>query len=216
MKTLVLTCCAAFAAFAAFADFAGNDRYRAANEKTPEGKIVLFGDSITDFWPGRRGAFFKAHPELVGRGISGQTTAEMICRFRSDVINIKPARVVILAGTNDMAENRGPIKPEDALSNVKSMCELAKLHGIRPYLCSVLPSSRFGWRPKITDAADRIRNFNAMLKKYAEEERIDWIDYHSRMADEQGGMGDKADDGVHPNQKGYAVMEEILVKALGL
>jgi lysophospholipase L1-like esterase len=203
------------AALAATADFAGNDRYRADNAATPPGKTVLFGDSITDGWPGQRAEFFKSHPELVGRGIGGQTSVQMLCRFRSDVIDLRPARVAILAGTNDMAENMGAIRPEDALANVKSMCELAKLHGIKVYLCSVLPSSRFGWKTSIVDAADRIRNFNRLLKQYADEEKIEWIDYYSRLADDKGGMGANSDDGVHPNQTGYAVMEEVLLKALG-
>ena len=196
-----------------FADWAGNHRYAEANKTVAPGSVVLYGDSITDFWPNVRPQFFT-ETKFVGRGISGQTTAQMLCRFRNDVINLKPKAVVILAGINDMAENIGPIKTEDAVGNLKSMCELAKANGIKVVLCSVTPAANFPWRKQITDAVARIEEINRQLKAYADAQGILWVEYNALLNDGKGGMGDKANDGLHPNAKGYAVMEDALLPGL--
>ena len=192
MKKLMMMFAVISAAAGVFADWAGNDHYARANRQAPAGGIVLYGDSITDFWPGARPQFF-AETKFIGRGISGQTTAQMLCRFRSDVINLKPKAVVILAGINDLAENNGPIKAEDVLANLQSMCELAKANGIKVVLCSVTPAANFPWRRQITDAVARIEGLNKLVKTYADSKNIPYLDYNSLLNDGKGGMGDKAD-----------------------
>lgn len=197
-----------------FGNWAGNARYAASNREAPKGAVVLYGDSITDGWPRIRPAFFKDNG-FIGRGIGGQTTAQMLCRFRRDVIELKPEAVVVLAGINDMAENNGPIEARDVLGNIKSMHELARANGIRFVLCSVTPAAAFSWRKTITDAAERIRNLNILLKQYAEANNILWIDYYSKLEDGKGGMRKGlANDGLHPNANGYVIMEKVLLDAL--
>ena len=214
MRKSVVVMSAVLACSAALGDWAGNQRYAKENADAPKGAVVLFGDSITDFWPGVRGAFFKDNG-FIGRGISGQTTAEMLCRFRRDVTELKPKAVVVLAGINDMAENNGPIDAQDVLGNIKSMHELAKANKIRFVLCSVTPSANFPWRPKIKDAVARIKNLNGLLKKYADDNKITWVDYYSPLEDGHGAMkAGLADDGLHPNANGYAIMEKVLVGTL--
>lgn len=210
MKKLFVVAMITCVAMMVFADWAGNHRYAEANRGVPPGSVVLFGDSITDSWPRKRPEFFS-ETKFVGRGISGQTTAQMLCRFRNDVINLRPRAVVILAGTNDMAENNGPIRTVDAVGNIMSMCELAKANGIRVVLCSVTPAAKFPWRPQITDVVARIDGINRILKSYADVQGIPWLDYNTLLNDGEGGMGDKADDGLHPNGEGYAIMEGALV-----
>ena len=204
----------ALACAVAFGDWAGNQRYAKDNATAPKGAVVLYGDSITDAWPHQRAAFFKDN-NFLGRGISGQTTAQMLCRFRRDVIELQPKAVVVLAGINDMAENNGPIEARDALGNIKSMHELAKANNIPFVICSVTPSANFPWRRQITDAVARIKGLNKLLKEYADANGVLWVDYYSKLADGQGAMGDGlAGDGLHPNAKGYAIMEDILLDAL--
>ena len=213
MKKLFAMAAMAWVATGAMADWAGNQRYAEANKTVAPGSVVLYGDSITDFWPNVRPQFFS-ETKFVGRGISGQTTAQMLCRFRNDVINLKPKAVVILAGINDMAENIGPIKTEDAVGNLKSMCELAKANGIKVVLCSVTPAANFPWRKQITDAVARIEEINRQLKAYADAQGILWVEYNALLNDGKGGMGENATDGLHPNAKGYAIMEGALVPFL--
>ena len=214
MKKSMLVVTAALASSAVFGDWAGNQHYAKDNANAPNGAVVLYGDSITDFWPGARSAFFKDNGFL-GRGISGQTTAQMLCRFRRDVIELKPKAVVVLAGINDMAENNGPIDAQDVLGNIKSMHELAKANKIRFVLCSVTPSANFPWRKQITDAVQRIKGLNVLLKKYAVDNKIPWVDYYSQLEDGQGAMkAGLANDGLHPNADGYAIMEKVLLGAL--
>ena len=214
MRKSAVVLSAVLACSAVLGDWAGNQRYAKENANAPKGAVVLFGDSITDFWPGVRGAFFKDNG-FIGRGISGQTTAEMLCRFRRDVIELKPKAVVVLAGINDMAENNGPIDAQDVLGNIKSMHELAKANKIRFVLCSVTPSANIPCRPKIKDAVARIKNLNGLLKKYADDNDITWVDYYSLLEDGHGAMKTGlADDGLHPNANGYAIMEKVLVGTL--
>ena len=167
------------------------------------------GNSITDNWIGADPDFF-ARNGFVDRGISGQTTAEMLARFRRDVIDLNPKAVVILAGINDIAQNNGAIKLENVFGNIVSMCELAKFNGIRVVLCSVLPCDRFSWRPEIKPAA-AVAELNTMLKRYAAEHKIPYVDYHTPMAAADGSMiAEYTYDGVHPTEAGYRVMERIL------
>ncbi|MDR1683616.1 MAG: SGNH/GDSL hydrolase family protein [Candidatus Symbiothrix sp.] len=188
--------------------------YAAANDtvKAPV-EAVFLGNSITWGW-------YRDHPEFfndngfVGRGVSGQTTGQMLVRFQADVVALKPKVVVILAGTNDIALNNGKISLENILLNFKSMCELAKINRIRPIICSVLPAYQYKWRPELRPVED-IKKLNEMLKTYAEKNSIPYIDYYAAMVDEQGGLPQNLSyDGVHPSKEGYTVMEKLAIQTL--
>ena len=198
-------------------DWANLARYRDANrELAPvagaENRVVFMGDSITDAWPQPRyGDFFVGKP-YVGRGISGQTTPQMLIRFRPDVIDLKPKVVVILAGTNDIAGNTGPMTDEEIQANLASMAELGKANGIRVVLASILPISAYHSAPNgvpqtTSRPMTRIRAMNDWIQKYAASERHVYLDYFSAMVDSTGLLREElsADD-LHPNAKGYAVM----------
>ena len=174
-------------------------------------KAVLMGDSITELWWQLDTLFFKNN-NFVGRGISGQTTSEMLVRFRRDVLDLKPQYVFIMAGTNDIAQNNGIIFLENILGNLESMVELAKVHQIKPILCSVLPAASFIWRKDLSPAQDIIK-LNDMICEYASKQGIPYIDYHSILADRNGGLPKEyAKDGVHPNITAYKIMEEFLLE----
>jgi lysophospholipase L1-like esterase len=176
-------------------------------------RIVLMGDSITEFWQPSYPGFYSQNG-FINRGISGQTTPQMVLRFRQDVINLKPDAVIILAGINDIAENTGPISLEESLGNIISMAELAKANAIKVVLCSVLPANRFWWNANILPA-EKVVALNEMIKAYAKKNNITYIDYYSPMVDNQKGLDKKwADDGVHPNAAGYKLMEPLLVTAV--
>ena len=196
-------------------DWANYNRYAEANAQVTEApKAVLMGDSITDGWPSADPEFFSDN-NFVGRGISGQVTSQMLLRFRQDVIDLHPKYVVILAGTNDIAENSGKIDMEKTFGNIVSMCDLAKANGIKPIICSVIPAASFYWHPHVTGAAEKIAQLNAMLEAYAKANRIKYVDYHSAMKDERGGLPESlAKDGVHPTREGYDIMKNLLLKAL--
>jgi lysophospholipase L1-like esterase len=150
----------------------------------------------------------------VGRGISGQVSSQMLTRFQEDVINLQPKVVVICCGTNDIAQNNGYISLEHILHNIKSMCELARANKIKPIVCSTLPAKGFKWRPEMKPANDIIR-LNEMIKAYAKENKIPYVDYHSALKDEENGLPLKySKDGVHPNAQGYAVMESVIMPIL--
>lgn len=196
-------------------DWAQFNRYAKANEEIKGQKIkaVFMGNSITDNWARRRPEFFKNNG-YVGRGISGQTSSEMLVRFQADVINLHPKVVVILAGTNDIAGNNGIIELEHTMENIISMCELAKLHKITPILCSVTPSIGYRWR-KDLKPAESITKLNKMIKAYADKMRYTYVDYFSALADERGAMGPGlSDDDCHPTNAGYEIMEPIIKKAV--
>ena len=177
-------------------------------------KAVFMGDSITQCWPDSDPAFFSDNNFLC-RGISGQTSAHMLCRFRNDVVELNPKYVVILAGTNDIALNNGPVPVEDIFRNIVSMCEIAKSNKIKPVICSVLPSKGYHWRPEVTDVPDQIIKLNAMLKEYASKNRFIYVDYHSAMKDEENGLPAKYSyDGCHATLEGYKVMEAIILDVL--
>jgi lysophospholipase L1-like esterase len=202
-------------------DFGELKRYRAANAKLKppaagEKRIVFYGDSITDLWP--LAAAFPGKP-YVNRGISGQTTSQMLVRFRSDVIALGPKAVVILAGTNDIAGNTGPISLEDIEANFASMVELARAHGIRVVLSSVLPVHNY------TPAAElsfpvrppaQIAALNRWLKEYAGANGCVYLDYAAAMTDDKGLLKKElAEDGLHPNKAGYAIMAPLAEQAIG-
>jgi len=176
-------------------------------------KAVFMGDSITEGWYRNDKEFFDDN-SFIGRGISGQTSCEMLVRFRRDVIELNPKYVLILAGTNDMAQNMGAISIENVYRNIVSMCELAKVHKIKPVICSVLPASYFPWRKELGDRSQDIIALNKMLKDYANKHHYKYIDFHSAMKDEQNGLikeYGRNGDAVHPNLEGYKVMEKLVL-----
>src|ERR1700679_218440 len=192
-------------------------RSRAADEALPAtelGSVVFYGDSITDFWVRDGGKFFPGKP-YVNRGISGQTTPQMLVRFRQDVVALHPEAVVILAGTNDIAGNTGPSTQEMIEDNFKSMTEIAKANGIRVILASVTPAAKYPWRPEIADPAGKIEALNAWIKSYCAQEKLTYLDYWTAMAGPDGGMKPGISlDGVHPNAAGYAMMEPLAEAAI--
>lgn len=172
------------------------------------------GNSITEIWYRNDSAFFNRN-HYAGRGISGQVTAQMLARFRSDVINLKPQVVSILAGTNDIAQNCMYMPVEKIAENIFSMAELAQANGIKVIICSVLPVYRYPWRPAIKDPAEQIIKLNKLLKAYAQGHDISYVDFHSVMKDERNGLPLKySKDGVHPVKEGFALMEPIIKQVI--
>lgn len=190
------------------------DYYAAANRaltKAPD--VVFMGNSITAGWVRMHPDFF-ARNNFAGRGIGGQTSCEMLVRFRPDVIDLKPKAVVILAGINDIARNQGYIDLRLVYGNIVSMCELAKLHGIKVVLCSLTPCAYVRWRPDIRPA-ENVRLLNAMLRRYAEEHLITYVDYYSALADENGGLQEPySRDGCHLREAGYDIMEGLVIEGI--
>jgi len=189
-------------------DFGGLERFRRADAALPapkpgENRVVFMGDSITEDWHLERS--FPGKPYL-NRGISGQTSPQMLVRFRQDVIDLHPKVVLILAGTNDIMKNTGPMTTEESGEMIASMADLATANNIQVVLCSVLPSSEFAWSPALKPAS-RIVELNAWIKKYAAEKGYVYVDYYSALADEHGGLPPSlSDDGVHPIAAGFAIM----------
>ena len=176
-------------------------------------RIVFMGDSITEFWSVTDSEYFAEKP-YVNRGISGQTTPQMLIRFRADVIALKPAIVVILAGINDIAGNTGPATLDMIANNIFSMAELAKANNIKVILCSVLPAYDFSWKPN-QNPAEKVVALNKMIKNYADANGILYLDYFSTMKDERNGLKTAySGDGVHPNKLGYQVMAPLAKKAI--
>ena len=199
-------------------DWASLSRYRAANDSVPppapgENRVVYIGDSITESWAAFFPALFPGKP-YIARGISGQTTPQILVRFRQDVVQLKPTVVVILAGTNDIAGNTGPSSLEMIQDNLASMAEIARANGIRVVLASVLPAHDYPWKRGL-DPAPKIVALNSWIRGYAEETGAVYLDYHSAMADARGGLrADLTEDGVHPNAAGYAVMAPLAEAAI--
>ena len=195
-------------------DWANLARYQEENSvleapKKREKRVVFMGNSITQGWKRQRPEFFELNPYIC-RGISGQTTPQMLLRFRQDVIDLKPDVVVILAGTNDIAGNTGPSTLDMITGNIFSMIELAQANNIKVVLCSVLPANEYRWRPEVKPA-DTIIELNRLLESYAKKNKIPYVDYFSPMVDKEKGLKKEySGDGVHPNQKGYTVMEPLI------
>ncbi len=199
-------------------DWANTTRFKDENAKLApsvkgEKRVVFMGNSITEGWIKNRPDFFSGRP-YINRGISGQTTPQMLVRFRPDVINLKPALVVILAGTNDIAGNTGPSTLEMIMDNLISMAELAKANKIKVVLSSVLPVFDYPWKPGL-QPAEKIASLNEMIKNYADKNGIVYLDYYSSMVDERKGLKrEYSGDGVHPNEAGYKVMEPLVEAAI--
>lgn len=178
-----------------------------------ENRIVFMGNSITIGWINTDPGFFAGRP-YIDRGISGQTTPQMLIRMRADVINLKPKVVVILAGTNDIAGNTGPSTLEMIEDNLASMADLAKANGIQPILCSILPAFDYPWKPGMKPY-EKIIVVNDWMKNYASQHGMIYLDFYSAMVDSRPGMKtDFSKDGVHPNMAGYKVMEPLVEKAI--
>lgn len=198
-------------------------RYREANARVPAKqpgvpRVLFYGDSITQLWGEKDPAQFFPGKGYLNRGISGQTTPQLLLRFRQDVIALQPDVVVILAGTNDIAGNTGPSTQAMIEDNLHSMVELARANGIGVVLASVLPVSEYRWMPGI-EPAPKVRALNAALKHYADAQGLVYLDYYTAMANAAGGLDPAlAADGVHPTAKGYALMsplaEQAIAKAL--
>jgi len=199
-------------------DWPNLEKYAEADEElgipsAGEKRVVFMGNSITESWGIIDSSFFKDNG-YIDRGISGQTSSQMLLRFRQDVINLKPAVVVILAGTNDIAENTGPISLRDILGNIISMTQLAEASNIKVILCSVLPAYDFPWHRGLKPA-DKIIKLNSMIKSYCDEKNIPYVDYYSKMVDEEKGLDKKyTNDGVHPTLAGYKVMDPLIDKEI--
>lgn len=191
--------------------------YKEANKalKTSRNTVeaVFFGDSITEGWQQFNPTFFDSN-NFVGRGIGGQTTPQLLLRFRQDVLSLRPKKVILLAGINDIAENTGPISLETIMENIKGMTEMAKANDVEMVLCAVLPANSFPWRPSIIPT-NKVVALNQLIKTYAQEHNLIYVDYYTPMVDDKLGLKSTLGyDTVHPNKAGYALMEEVLLKSL--
>ena len=199
-------------------DWPNFKEFQEANARLPqvkqnEKRVVFMGNSITIGWLQTHPDFFKNKP-YVNRGISGQTTPQMLVRFRADVVDLDAAAVVLLAGTNDIAGNTGPVTLEMILDNIKSMTEIAQANNIKVILCSVLPAFDYPWRPGLAPNV-KIPKLNKMIKRYAEESGAYYLDYFTALEDGNNGMiKEYTTDGVHLTLEGYQVMEPLVEKAL--
>ncbi len=199
-------------------DWANLERFREDNAKlaaprTCDDRVVFMGNSITQGWIDMIPEFFAGR-HYINRGIGGQTTPQMLIRFRQDVIHLRPKVVVILAGINDIAGNTGPSSLEMIEDNLHSMTELAQANGIEVVLCSVLPALDFPWRPGM-DPAGKVVELNKRIEAYASKKGAVYCDYFTAMVDERNGLpAELSDDGVHPNEAGYAIMAPLVEKAI--
>lgn len=199
-------------------DWPNLKKYREANAALGapakgEQRVVFMGNSITEGWINKSPEFFKDRP-YINRGIGGQTTPQMLIRFRADVVNLKPKVVVLLCGINDIAWNTGPSTLEMIEDNIASMTEIALANNIRVVLSSVLPAYDFPWRPGM-EPAPKVIELNKWIKAYAAEKKVVYLDYFSAMVDERNGMKKiYHNDEVHPNKLGYSVMEPLVEQAI--
>ncbi len=196
-------------------EWPGFNRYKEANASiTKAPKAVFFGDSITDGWAKKDPEFFTSN-NFAGRGISGQTTAQMLVRLRADVINLKPKYMVLLAGINDIAMNNGPIELEHVMENIVSMVELVKLHKIKPVLCLIFPTTTVRWRPSVGDPTEKIIKLNGMISDYARKNKIPCVEYFADIDKSSGNLPKSlSHDSIHPNLDGYKIMEAEILKVL--
>lgn len=181
-----------------------------------KGRVVFMGDSITEGWGTKGTPGFFDNDKMVERGISGEVTAQMVLRFRRDVIDLKPKTVVILCGCNDIALNQGEYNEDYTFGNIVTMVQLAKANKIKPIVCSVLPAAAFPWRPEVKDSSEKVASLNARLREYCAKNRIKYVDYFPAMVAEDGVSlnPNYTNDGIHPTLPGYEVMESIILKAL--
>lgn len=199
-------------------DWANFKRYEAENKKVEpavkqEKRVVFMGNSIFEGWIRLRPEFFSGKPYF-DRGISGQTTPQMLLRMYDDVIALQPQIMVLKAGINDIAENNAPYNPDHTLDNIKAMAQLARFNKIKVILCSVLPASDFRWRPGLAPG-DKVIALNEAIKKFATENKFYYLDLYSTVVDDNKGMRKEyASDGVHPTVEGYKVMEPLLEEAI--
>lgn len=219
-KTIILFLTLVLALPSAFAQNEDWARFRTYSEQnasvTVRPKAVLLGDSITELWAKYDPEFF-AENNFIGRGISGQTTSQILVRMNPDVVAHRPKYVVILCGINDLAYNAGYAPSvERMLGSIRSMCDIARANKIKPLVCALLPSYRCSWRAEASaDMLDRVIEFNSLLKDYAAKERIPYVDYFTLFADEEGKMPKEySPDTIHPNPAGYEKMEEYLLRFL--
>ncbi|SHK13740.1 Lysophospholipase L1 [Maribacter aquivivus] len=217
---LILTCMLSFLGLTTInaQDWADLKHFEKANAEVQavsdnEERVVFMGNSITIGWLNSRPEFFAGKP-YINRGISGQTTPQMLIRFRQDVINLNPKVVTILAGTNDIAGNTGPSTLEMIMDNIKGMTELAHANGIKVILSSTLPAYDYPWKPGL-EPSGKIIDLNKMIKEYADTNGHIYLDYFSAMVDERNGLPKKyAEDEVHPTVAGYKVMEPLVETAI--
>ena len=190
--------------------------YNFLEAKPKNMKIVFMGNSITQIWSDNS-FFFKSNPSFINKGISGQTTPQMLMRFDDDVIKENANTVIILAGINDIAQNTGPIQIKDIANNIFRMAEMAQKNNINVFICSVLPANRILWNKSIKPTYKVIK-LNMLLKEFCKNKNIEYVDYYSEMVDWSGGLKSPLYtskwDLVHPNKKGYEKMEEILIKKI--
>ncbi len=209
---------AAFVNAQSAVDFANLARYKDENTAIVSSKkkvdVIFMGNSITEGW-------VKSHPEFfsennyIGRGISGQTTSQMLLRFQNDVVSLKPKLVVINAGTNDIAQNTGIYDPDFTFNNIKAMADMAQNNGIKVIIASVLPAATFPWRKEIMNVPQKVDALNNRLKQYAISNKFMFVDYNTAMRDAEGGMREGfSKDGIHPIPAGYAIMEPIVKNAI--
>ncbi|HEX2922165.1 MAG TPA: GDSL-type esterase/lipase family protein [Bacteroidales bacterium] len=194
-------------------DWSNSSRFRNENKelisKNIQNQVVFFGNSITENWLRFDRNFFEKN-QFVNRGIGGQTTSQMLVRFRQDVIELHPSAVVILAGTNDIAENTGPISIENIFGNIVSMTEIARSNNVTPYLCAVMPVYQYSWN-KAVEPVGKILRLNEMIREYAINNKLPYIDFYTPFLDERKGFQQKfSSDGVHPNLEAYKIMEKII------
>ena len=219
-KTFILIIFATMSFFGYSQDWFGFNRYKADNERIiasgnyPE--VVFMGNSITDNWAYFHPDFFSSH-NFCGRGIGGQTSAQMLVRFNDDVIDLHPKAVVIMAGTNDVAHNEYWVSPERVVDNIVAMCNQAQANGIVPIISSIPPCSEFPWRKEIKNPGQTIVDINKSLKAYADANGIVYLDYHSALTDENLGLPKTlSDDGCHPLPDTYFTMEEMVLEAISI
>ena len=217
-KYIILIILATMSFFGYSQDWFGFNHYQADNERIiasgdyPE--VVFMGNSITELWAIYHPEFFSSN-NFCGRGISGQTSAQMLVRFTADVVNLHPKAVVIMAGTNDVAHNDYWVEPERVVENIVAMCDLALAHDIVPIISSIPPCSEFVWRKEIENVGQTIVEINRVLKTYAEENGLVYVDYHSALADENLGFPKTlSEDGCHPDPDTYFTMEDLVLKAI--
>jgi len=205
-------------------DWANLERYRQENKVfqiygSDKNRVVFMGNSITEGWGHHHPEFFK-NKSYINRGISGQTTPQMLVRFKQDVVALNPKVVVICAGTNDIAGNTGPSTLKMIVDNISSMAEIALTNNIKVVIASVHPAFDYPWKPGLKPN-EKIPVLNKLLKSYCEKNEIVYLDYFSAMVDDKNGLrSDLGSDGVHPNKKGYQIMaplaEAAIIKALSI